>query len=245
VVAGGGAEVDGESAQGGLGPAYAASGAVPGVYSPLRSSIGRGRRQRKPSAKQAAAEEQQQAAMEGEEEEEAERRPSARELRADKRHAAAAVEAAGALQAAAVERQQPGSQQAVIQPAKASPSKTTARMASAMRQSSAAAASKLSSPQKGGVQKRASPTKPANPIPLSPRKAERCGAASRKQALVAAAAAKASFEGEPLPLAPGSASLLQRAARVIKSGVAEGVAKLRPNRQTTAARGLQANRMAS
>ncbi|KAI7841649.1 hypothetical protein COHA_004669 [Chlorella ohadii] len=221
-----------------------------------------GRRQRRPTAKQAAAEEQ------AAEEAQVQRQRSARAQRADRRTAAASEAAAAtasqqAAAAPAVVQQHEAGEQAVPAAAAApdSPSRhtrlrgaasgTTAVAAASAaapagspgkgsRAAATAAAAKLSSPQKGGVQKRSSPAKPAKaavvavaagaaagaPVRTSPRKL------ALSLAMDEAAGSKAS------KAAPAASVNPLAAARVVKSGTAaQAAAKLRtsPRKQAAAA----------
>ncbi|KAL4855805.1 hypothetical protein ACK3TF_003578 [Chlorella vulgaris] len=227
------AELDGETADSRL----AAAAAV--MSGP--NTMGRGRRQRQPSTRQQQAEEEL--------EEEAEEAPrlSAREQRADRRNSAAreaarAADVQLAAQAALTEHQAaaPPVPVQAQQPIAVSPADLPAKNTRSRSISSPDAgkpSAKLSSPQKGGVQKRASPVKAATRT--SPRTEHSAASASRKLALFPTPTSKAAAT-EKVVAAPGSAGLLHRASRVVKSSLAEGISKLRPTRAGAAARrGLQ------
>jgi hypothetical protein len=227
------AEVEGETAQSRL----AAGTAPPAGVEPVAASYGR--RQRRPSAKQQAAEEEREAAARQLQQRRAREQRASRRTAAAMGGATADVQASQAEQAAAGPAPPAGvaagADQAGPQPVPVASTRSASRPAAPA--SPAKPAARLSSPQKGGVRKRASPLKAAN---RSPQKAEP-GAAARRGLVLGGTAGKGGHDAAAAAVAPGSAGLLQRAARVIKSGVAGGVSRLRPARVAAVAarRGLK------
>ncbi len=228
-------EAEGETAQSRLAeatraasPAEAAGGAA-----------GRGRRRRKPSAKQRAAAEAEQAmifiqAPAGREpsstrqEAAAERVPQNEELQAQRQGAQPPelAQQAQAAEHAAVPQLSP-------RPTGRSVSRPAAAISSA--KPTAPLAVKLSSPQRAGVHKRSSPVKltagAAAGVPSAVRRSP------RRPVSTGTAPAKGAAAEEPLP-ASGAAALLQGNVRVVKAGVPAAGKAVQAAPRRSARRGL-------
>ncbi|KAL4427630.1 hypothetical protein ABPG75_001719 [Micractinium tetrahymenae] len=232
-------EVEGETAQSRLAE-EAAAPAVPG------GGAGRGRRERKPSAKQQAAAEAEQGLA-------AAQAPAGREPRSARQPRAAQLVRQPEQQQPEQQEVQPPqlSQQVVaaVQAAEpaAAPLRSPRRSGRSIPRLGAAAAStakltappaaKLSSPQRAGVQKRCSPAKAAAGVAAAlPPTARR---SPRQLALSGATAAKGAGVEELLPARGTGGPLLQQGiVRVVKAGAAAAGKAVQTVTRRSARRGL-------